>query len=97
MISPDLIRSDGCHSANTAYAMALYRVEALERNALGLHKTVDFHEFDAPDLPAALAAADTWLRARDFDQTTATEARIMIGERIIAEKELGRSTWSDPS
>jgi hypothetical protein len=35
-------------------AMALYRVEALKRNALGLHETVDFHEFDAPDPPAAL-------------------------------------------
>jgi hypothetical protein len=77
--------------------MALYRVEALERNALGLHKTVDFHEFDAPDLPSALVAADTWLRAKDFRQTTATEARIMTGARIIAEKELGQSTWNDPS
>jgi hypothetical protein len=77
--------------------MALYRVEALKRNALGLHGTVDFHEFDAPDLPAALAAADTWLRAKGFDQTTATDARIMIGERIVAEKELGRSKWNDPS
>jgi hypothetical protein len=73
--------------------MALYRVEALKRNALGLHETVDFHEFDAPDLPAA----DTWLRAKGFDQTTATDARIMIGERIVAEKELGQSTWNDPS
>jgi hypothetical protein len=53
--------------------MALYRVEALKRNALGLHGTVDFHEFDGPDLPAALAAADTWLRAKGFDQTTATD------------------------
>jgi hypothetical protein len=76
---------------------AAYRVEALERNALGLHETVDFHEFEAPDLPTALVAADTWLREKDFDQTTATEARIMIGERIIAEKELGQSTWNDPS
>jgi len=77
--------------------MAPYRIEALKRNALGLHETVDFHEFDAPDLPAALAAADTWLRAKDFGQTTATEAQIMVGERIIAVKELGRSTWNDPS
>ena len=82
---------------NTAHAMALYRVEALKRNALGLNEPVDFHEFDAPDLPAALAAADTWLRAKGFDQTTATDARIMIGERIVAEKELGRSTWNEPS
>jgi hypothetical protein len=77
--------------------MALYRVEALKRNALGLHETVDFRAFDAPDLPVALAAADTWLRAKGFDQTTATDARIMIGERIVAEKELGQSTWNDPS
>jgi hypothetical protein len=77
--------------------MARYRVETLERNVLGLHETVDFHEFDAPDLPAALVAADTWLRARDLSQTTVTDARIMIGERIVAEKELGRSTWSDPA
>jgi hypothetical protein len=76
--------------------MARYRVEILERNALGLHETVDFHEFDAPDLPAALAAADAWLRAKDLGQTTATDARIMMGPRIIAEKELGQSTWSDP-
>jgi len=54
-------------------------------------------EFDAPDLPAALHAADTWLRAKGFGQTTASEARIMIGERIVAEKELGRSTWNDPA
>jgi hypothetical protein len=79
--------------------MALYRVEALKRNTLGRHETVEFffHQFDAPDLPAALAAADTWLRAKGFDQTTATDARIMIGERIVAEKELGQSTWNDPS
>jgi len=47
--------------------------------------------------PPALHAADTWLRAKGFGQTTASEARIMIGERIVAEKELGRSTWNDPA
>lgn len=73
--------------------MTLYRVEAVKRTALGLNETVDFYEFDAPDLPAA----DTRLRAKGFGQTTASEARIMIGERIVAEKELGRSTWNDPA
>jgi hypothetical protein len=77
--------------------MTLYRVEAVKRTALGLNETVDFYEFDAPDLPSALDAADTWLRAKGFGQTTASEARIMIGERIVAEKELGRSTWNDPA
>ena len=77
--------------------MTLYRVEAVKRTALGLNETVDFYEFDAPDLPAGLYAADTWLRAKGFGQTTASEARIMIGERIVAEKELGRSTWNDPA
>jgi hypothetical protein len=77
--------------------MTLYRVEAVKRTALGLNEIVDVYEFDAPDLSAGLHAADTWLRAKGFSQTTASEARIVIGERIVAEKELGRSTWNDPA
>jgi len=74
--------------------MPRYRVEALKRTVLGLHETLGFQEFDAPDLPTALDAADKWLRAEGFDQTKASDARIVIGDLIVAEKEIGVSTWA---
>jgi hypothetical protein len=74
--------------------MPRYRVEALKRTALGLHDTVGFLEFDAPDLPTARGRADEWLRAEGFDQTKASDARIVIGDLIVAEKEIGVSTWA---
>jgi hypothetical protein len=74
--------------------MQRYRVEALKRTALGVHDTVGFEEFDAPDLPTALGRADEWLLAECFDQTKASDARIVIGDLILAEKEIGVSTWA---
>ena len=58
--------------------MPRYRLEALSRSALGLHDTVGFEEFDAPDLFASCGAADSWLRDKDFDQATVSNARIMM-------------------
>jgi hypothetical protein len=73
--------------------MPRYRVEALKRTTLGLHDTIGFEEFEAPDLPTAGAIADSWLRAKGFDRSIASDARIVIGDLIVAEKEIGRSTW----
>ena len=74
--------------------MPRYRVEAMKRTALGVHDAVAFDNFDAPDLPTAVATADEWLRAKGFDKSIASDARIVIGDLIVAQKEIGLSTWA---
>jgi hypothetical protein len=74
--------------------MARYLVEAMKRTALGFHERIDSHLFEARDIPAACTAADTWLRKKGFDSAAISDARIVQGDLIVAEREFGLSTWS---
>jgi hypothetical protein len=75
--------------------MPRYRVEAMKRNALGFNQRFDALEFEARDVDDARNAADKWLREKGFDSTTISGARIVSGDLIVAEKEVGLSRWSD--
>jgi hypothetical protein len=68
--------------------MARYLVEAMKRTALGFHERIDFHLFEARDIPAACTAADTWLREKGFDSAAISDARIVQGDLIVAERKL---------
>jgi hypothetical protein len=74
--------------------MARYLVEAMKRTELGFHERIDSHLIEARDVPAACTAADTWLREKGFEGTAISDARIVQGDLIVAEREIGLSTWS---
>lgn len=73
--------------------MSHYRVEAYRLNALGVHEPVDFLEYEAVDSSAARSSADDWLEVRAFAHPAATNAQILIGDKIVAKKEIGSTVW----
>jgi hypothetical protein len=65
--------------------LTVYLVEAMKRSALGFHERIDSTLIEAGNLSAARAAADTWLREKGFDSKTISDARIVVGDLIVAE------------
>jgi hypothetical protein len=72
--------------------MPRYLIEAIRRTAFQ-YERIAAHVFDADDIAAAQEVADAWLSSRSFDATSITNACLICGDLIIAEKDAELTKW----